>query len=110
MLLWFFFVTCISLRVSLCDTVFLLFWFVRFVPRRAAACVYHLCDVVFMFRFVPRRATALVFAKCGEQILVADKAGDVYRFSVSDNDSATGLAGTLVVGHVSMLLDVVSID
>jgi len=65
--------------------------------------------IIFLFRIVPRRATALVFSKSDEKILLADKAGDVHRFSVLDEGNVTGLAGTMVVGHVSMLLDVVSV-
>ena len=54
-------------------------------------------------RSVTRRCTALTFAKSEDFLLVADKSGDVYQFSLADPN----LAGTLLMGHVSMLLDLV---
>lgn len=50
-----------------------------------------------------RRCTALVFTASEDQVLVADKSGDVYSFSVLEPDGC----GKLELGHLSMLLDVV---
>lgn len=59
-------------------------------------------------RLLPRRPTALAFTKCGDFVIVADKAGDVHRFSVSLNSAESQIIDTsLLLGHVSMLLDVV---
>lgn len=54
-------------------------------------------------RTVVRRCTALTFTASEEKLLVADKSGDVYSFSVSDPQGC----GKLELGHLSMLLDVV---
>ncbi|XP_047575249.1 tRNA (guanine-N(7)-)-methyltransferase non-catalytic subunit WDR4 isoform X1 [Lutra lutra] len=51
---------------------------------------------------VVRRCTALTFTASEEKLLVADKSGDVYSFSVSDPQGC----GRLELGHLSMLLDV----
>nr|XP_012634577.1 tRNA (guanine-N(7)-)-methyltransferase non-catalytic subunit WDR4 isoform X1 [Microcebus murinus] len=53
-------------------------------------------------RAVVRRCTALTFTASEEKILVADKSGDVYSFSVSEPHGC----GRLELGHLSMLLDV----
>uniref|UniRef100_A0A803JBR6 WD repeat-containing protein 4 n=1 Tax=Xenopus tropicalis TaxID=8364 RepID=A0A803JBR6_XENTR len=53
-------------------------------------------------RWVSRRCTALTFSPCGAHILVADKSGDVFSFSVRRSREA----GRLELGHLSMLLDV----
>ncbi|XP_022371821.1 tRNA (guanine-N(7)-)-methyltransferase non-catalytic subunit WDR4 isoform X2 [Enhydra lutris kenyoni] len=53
-------------------------------------------------RTVVRRCTALTFTASEEKLLVADKSGDVYSFSVSDPQGC----GRLELGHLSMLLDV----
>uniref|UniRef100_A0A8C2MGH9 WD repeat domain 4 n=1 Tax=Cricetulus griseus TaxID=10029 RepID=A0A8C2MGH9_CRIGR len=53
-------------------------------------------------RTVVRRCTALVFTASEDQVLVADKSGDVYSFSVLEPDGC----GKLELGHLSMLLDV----
>ncbi|XP_008825589.1 tRNA (guanine-N(7)-)-methyltransferase non-catalytic subunit WDR4 isoform X2 [Nannospalax galili] len=53
-------------------------------------------------RAVVRRCTALTFTASEERVLVADKSGDVYSFSVLEPN---GL-GRLELGHLSMLLDV----
>lgn len=50
-----------------------------------------------------RRCTALAFTASEDRLLVADKSGDVYSFSVSEPDGC----GRLELGHLSMLLDVV---
>lgn len=49
-----------------------------------------------------RRCTALTFTASEEKVLVADKSGDVYSFSVLEPNEC----GTLELGHLSMLLDV----
>ncbi|XP_043928165.1 tRNA (guanine-N(7)-)-methyltransferase non-catalytic subunit WDR4 [Protopterus annectens] len=53
-------------------------------------------------RFVVRRCTALVFTHSEDQVIVADKSGDVYSFSLLEPNKA----GELLLGHLSMLLDV----
>uniref|UniRef100_A0A8C5KVA6 WD repeat domain 4 n=1 Tax=Jaculus jaculus TaxID=51337 RepID=A0A8C5KVA6_JACJA len=53
-------------------------------------------------RTVVRRCTALTFTASEERLLVADKSGDVYSFSVLEPDEC----GRLELGHLSMLLDV----
>lgn len=50
-----------------------------------------------------RRCTALTFTASEEKLLVADKSGDVYSFSVLEPQEC----GKLELGHLSMLLDVV---
>lgn len=50
-----------------------------------------------------RRCTALTFTASEDRVLVADKSGDVYSFSVLEPDGC----GKLELGHLSMLLDVV---
>ncbi|XP_031521637.1 tRNA (guanine-N(7)-)-methyltransferase non-catalytic subunit WDR4 isoform X4 [Papio anubis] len=51
---------------------------------------------------VARRCTALTFIASEEKVLVADKSGDVYSFSVLEPHGC----GHLELGHLSMLLDV----
>ncbi|KAM8977793.1 tRNA (guanine-N(7)-)-methyltransferase non-catalytic subunit WDR4 [Pelodytes ibericus] len=53
-------------------------------------------------RFVSRRCMALTFSACGTSILVADKSGDIFSFSVIRPLEE----GRLELGHLSMLLDV----
>ncbi|XP_059866252.1 tRNA (guanine-N(7)-)-methyltransferase non-catalytic subunit WDR4 isoform X2 [Delphinus delphis] len=53
-------------------------------------------------RTVVRRCTALTFTASEEKVLVADKSGDVYSFSVLEPHGS----GRLELGHLSMLLDV----
>ncbi|XP_077611497.1 tRNA (guanine-N(7)-)-methyltransferase non-catalytic subunit WDR4 [Crocuta crocuta] len=53
-------------------------------------------------RTVVRRCTALTFTASEEKLLVADKSGDVYSFSVLEPQGS----GKLELGHLSMLLDV----
>ena len=50
-----------------------------------------------------RRCTSLVFSQAEDQVLVADKSGDVYSFSVEEPHRA----GELKLGHLSMLLALV---
>ncbi|XP_044140237.1 tRNA (guanine-N(7)-)-methyltransferase non-catalytic subunit WDR4 isoform X1 [Bufo gargarizans] len=54
-------------------------------------------------RWVCRRCTSLTFSPCERRILVADKSGDVFSFSVQ----AAQEEGHLELGHLSMLLDLV---
>ncbi|KAK9511244.1 hypothetical protein O3M35_005838 [Rhynocoris fuscipes] len=54
-------------------------------------------------RLINRSASALVFSGNSENIAVADKSGDVYLYSVESADTK----GELILGHVSMLLDLV---
>lgn len=54
-------------------------------------------------RSVVRRCTALTFTASEDKVLVADKSGDVYSFSVLEPHGC----GKLELGHLSMLLDVV---
>ncbi|KAF7651099.1 hypothetical protein LDENG_00116040 [Lucifuga dentata] len=51
-------------------------------------------------RWVVRRCTSLVFSQAEEELLVADKSGDVYSFSVKEPQKE----GELKLGHLSMLL------
>ncbi|XP_051009340.1 tRNA (guanine-N(7)-)-methyltransferase non-catalytic subunit WDR4 [Acomys russatus] len=53
-------------------------------------------------RTVVRRCTALTFTASEDRVLVADKSGDVYSFSVLEPDGC----GRVELGHLSMLLDV----
>ncbi|XP_053384224.1 tRNA (guanine-N(7)-)-methyltransferase non-catalytic subunit wdr4-like isoform X2 [Mercenaria mercenaria] len=52
---------------------------------------------------VARRCTAITFPQNEKEVVVADRTGDVYRFSLIDTDSD----GELILGHLSMILDVV---
>ncbi|XP_066563190.1 tRNA (guanine-N(7)-)-methyltransferase non-catalytic subunit wdr4 isoform X4 [Amia ocellicauda] len=53
-------------------------------------------------RWVVRRCTSLVVTQSEDHILVADKSGDVYSFSVSNPQKPSELK----LGHLSMLLSV----
>ncbi|XP_070770308.1 tRNA (guanine-N(7)-)-methyltransferase non-catalytic subunit wdr4 [Enoplosus armatus] len=53
-------------------------------------------------RWVVRRCTSLLFSQAEDQLLVADKSGDVYCFSVAEPQRE----GELKMGHLSMLLAV----
>ncbi|XP_011471936.2 tRNA (guanine-N(7)-)-methyltransferase non-catalytic subunit WDR4 isoform X1 [Oryzias latipes] len=54
-------------------------------------------------RWVVRRCTALTFSRAEDELLLADKSGDVYSFSVVEAQRD----GELKLGHLSMLLAVV---
>lgn len=54
-------------------------------------------------RTVVKRCMAVTFDSSETALYVADKAGDVYRFEIGDENKEH----TLILGHVSMLLDVV---
>jgi tRNA (guanine-N(7)-)-methyltransferase subunit TRM82 len=58
---------------------------------------------VLLQRSVAKRAVALSFVNTEEEILVADKAGDVWSFHLKNLESES----KLLLGHVSMLLDMV---
>ncbi|XP_042812337.1 tRNA (guanine-N(7)-)-methyltransferase non-catalytic subunit WDR4 isoform X1 [Panthera tigris] len=60
------------------------------------------CGRLWPSRTVVRRCTALTFTASEEKLLVADKSGDVYSFSVLEPQGC----GKLELGHLSMLLDV----
>ncbi|CAK6978444.1 tRNA (guanine-N(7)-)-methyltransferase non-catalytic subunit wdr4 [Scomber scombrus] len=53
-------------------------------------------------RWVVRRCTSLVFSRAEDEVLVADKSGDVYSFSVASPQRE----GELKMGHLSMVLAV----
>ncbi|KAF1654588.1 tRNA (guanine-N(7)-)-methyltransferase non-catalytic subunit WDR4, partial [Eudyptes chrysocome] len=55
-------------------------------------------------RFVNRRCTSLIITAAEDKILVADKSGDVYSYSITEPQAD----GKLELGHLSLLLDVVS--
>lgn len=52
-----------------------------------------------------RRCTSLVFSQAEDELFVADKSGDVYSFSLLEPQKL----GELKLGHLSMLLGVVSV-
>ncbi|KAM6140981.1 LOW QUALITY PROTEIN: tRNA (guanine-N(7)-)-methyltransferase non-catalytic subunit WDR4 [Pterocles gutturalis] len=54
-------------------------------------------------RSVNRRCTALTITAAEDKILVADKSGDVYSYSIAEPQAD----GKLELGHLSLLLDVV---
>ncbi|MEQ2275924.1 hypothetical protein XENORESO_011047 [Xenotaenia resolanae] len=62
----------------------------------------HLSTICVLHRWVTRRSTSLVFSQAEEELLVADKSGDVYSFSVVEPQRE----GELKMGHLSMLLAV----
>ncbi|XP_013780717.1 tRNA (guanine-N(7)-)-methyltransferase non-catalytic subunit wdr4-like [Limulus polyphemus] len=58
---------------------------------------------LFNTRYLVRKAVHLVFSPQSDDILVADRTGDVYKFSLSNPLHE----GILVLGHLSILLDMV---
>ncbi|KAG8136480.1 hypothetical protein E2320_005050 [Naja naja] len=52
-------------------------------------------------RPVMRRCTSLLITSAEDKILVADKSGDVYSYSITEPKNA----GTIELGHLSLLLD-----
>lgn len=52
-----------------------------------------------------RRCTSLVITAAEDKIFVADKSGDVYSYSITEPKAD----GKLELGHVSLLMDVVSV-
>lgn len=59
--------------------------------------------IIFLFRPVMRRCTSLIITSAEDKILVADKSGDVYSYSILEPKNA----GTIELGHLSLLLDLV---
>ncbi|XP_061181589.1 tRNA (guanine-N(7)-)-methyltransferase non-catalytic subunit wdr4-like [Saccostrea echinata] len=55
-------------------------------------------------RAISRRCTVLTFTQDEQNILVADKWGDVFQFSVTEPQRE----GQLLLGHLSMLLDILT--
>ncbi|XP_051475004.1 tRNA (guanine-N(7)-)-methyltransferase non-catalytic subunit WDR4 isoform X1 [Apus apus] len=53
-------------------------------------------------RFVNRRCTSLTITAAEDKILIADKSGDVYSYSITEPQAE----GKLQLGHLSVLLDV----
>ncbi|KAM6439478.1 tRNA (guanine-N(7)-)-methyltransferase non-catalytic subunit WDR4 [Rhynochetos jubatus] len=53
-------------------------------------------------RCVTRRCTSLIITAAEDKILVADKSGDVYSYSITEPQAE----GKLELGHLSLLLDV----
>ncbi|NWJ00317.1 WDR4 methyltransferase, partial [Crypturellus undulatus] len=53
-------------------------------------------------RSVNRRCTALIITAAEDKILVADKSGDVYSYSITEPQAE----GKLELGHLSLLMDV----
>jgi len=60
-----------------------------------------------MIRLLPRRSTAITFDSAEVNVLIADKSGDVHCFPVLSTNETENI-DTLVMGHVSMLLSLVS--
>ena len=58
----------------------------------------------FSFRPGNRRCTSLIITAAEDKILVADKSGDVYSYSITEPQAE----GKFELGHLSMLLDAVS--
>ena len=59
---------------------------------------------LYIFRLVAGRCTAITFPQHEKEVVVADRTGDVYRFSLIDTDAS----GELILGHLSLILDIVS--
>ncbi|KAG6937330.1 WD repeat domain 4 [Chelydra serpentina] len=60
------------------------------------------CWECLSVRSVVRRCTSLIITAAEDKILVADKSGDVYSYSVTEPQKA----GKVELGHLSLLLDV----
>uniref|UniRef100_A0A8D0HMC5 WD repeat domain 4 n=1 Tax=Sphenodon punctatus TaxID=8508 RepID=A0A8D0HMC5_SPHPU len=58
--------------------------------------------VCLSIRSIVRRCTSLIITAAEDKILVADKSGDVYSYSITEPQNA----GKLELGHLSLLLDV----
>lgn len=71
--------------------------------RCALADIALLIAMCILYRWVMRRCTSMVFSQAEDELLVADKSGDVYSFSVVEPQKE----GKLKMGHLSMLLAVV---
>jgi len=53
---------------------------------------------------INRRASALCFTRSSDEIVLADRSGDVYVYSLKE-DATDGVAKVPILGHVSLLLD-----
>lgn len=53
-------------------------------------------------RSLERAASRIRFTPSSDYVIVADKSGDAYKYSVNNPDES----GTLILGHMSMLLDI----
>jgi len=53
-----------------------------------------------------RKASRVIFTPNSGYVLVADKNGDVYIFKIDSQESAENKSGKLLLGHLSMLLDI----
>uniref|UniRef100_A0A8C8SJZ0 WD repeat domain 4 n=1 Tax=Pelusios castaneus TaxID=367368 RepID=A0A8C8SJZ0_9SAUR len=60
------------------------------------------CWECLSVRSVVRRCTSLIITAREDKILVADKSGDVYSYSITEPEDE----GNLELGHLSLLLDV----
>ncbi|CAM4447048.1 tRNA (guanine-N(7)-)-methyltransferase non-catalytic subunit WDR4 isoform X1 [Lepidochelys kempii] len=60
------------------------------------------CWECLSVRSVVRRCTSLIITSAEDKILVADKSGDVYSYSITEPQKA----GKVELGHLSLLLDV----
>ncbi|XP_067401298.1 tRNA (guanine-N(7)-)-methyltransferase non-catalytic subunit WDR4 isoform X2 [Emydura macquarii macquarii] len=60
------------------------------------------CWECLSVRSVVRRCTSLIITAGEDKILVADKSGDVYSYSITEPQNA----GKIELGHLSLLLDV----
>lgn len=56
----------------------------------------------FCTKTLERAASKIIFTPSDKSVVVADKTGDVYLYSLVDNNPK----GTLLLGHLSILLDV----
>lgn len=54
-------------------------------------------------RYMPKTATSLKFTPDNQAVIIVDKAGDAVQFSLQDLEKE----GEIILGHLSMLLDVV---
>lgn len=65
-----------------------------------------LCDLntwkIVSSRSVMRAASRVRFTPSSDYVIVADKSGDAYKYSVNNQDEP----GSLILGHMSMLLDI----
>ncbi|KAK0087347.1 hypothetical protein PV325_001232 [Microctonus aethiopoides] len=74
--------------------------------NRKQLCVYKSCDCSLILNTTLTRAASQVEFTPNNDIVVADKSGDVYMYYNDSNKYSSAQQGTLIVGHLSMLLDV----
>lgn len=70
--------------------------------NRKQLCLYEMRDMKFLSNRTLARAASKMRFSPNNDILIADKAGDVYIYSTNSPTAN----GTLILGHLSMLLDV----